>query len=322
VVAVPAAPPAVVAHVRLPALRGAVVAVDGRTGYVLVRHGPFDGMPAMTMTFRLARGAPELATGDTVSAKVNERTNPWTLDDVRVQRAPREIATQAFVPLLHEGDAVPSLALVDQEGRPFSFQATRGSTTIVSFVYTRCRDARMCPLVAAKFARMQGALHGTPIRLVTVTLDPAYDTPEVLARYGAAYGADPAIWTFATGNQEVIDGLAGRFGVPVGRPAPGIVAHTEAAIVIDTHGRIAKIVDGAAWAPDDLLATARDVAGLDANVARRFSLWLGSSASALCGGSGAGGLTVGAALALIAALAAAFGLIARRAFATDPKRQS
>jgi protein SCO1 len=315
-------PAAVVAHAQVPVLRGAVVAVDGRTGYVLVRHASFDGMPTMTMTFRVASSAPALRIGDSVSATVNEHTDPWTLTHVRVDRAPRESPPRTFIPVLNEGDAVPAVALIDQAGRRFSFAATRGATTIVSFVYTRCRDARMCPLVAAKFARMQGALHGTPIRLVAVTLDPAYDTPEVLARYGAAYGADPAIWTFATGNQEVIDELAGRFGVAVGRPAPGIVAHTEAAIVIDTHGRIAKIVDGAAWAPDDLLATARDVAGLDANFARRFSLWLGSSASALCGGSGAGGLTVGAALALIAALAAAFGLIARRAFATDPKRQS
>jgi len=148
-----------------------------------------------------------------------------------------------------------------------------------------------------------------------VTLDPAYDTPEVLARYGAAYGADPAIWTLATGTRPAIDELAGRFGVAVERPAPGIVTHTEVAIVIDPHGRVAKIVDGAEWAPDDLLATARDVAGLDANVPRRIALWLGSSASALCGGSGAAaGVTAGAALALFAALAAAFGLIARRVF--------
>jgi protein SCO1/2 len=307
-------PPAVVAHAQLPALRGAVVAIDGRTGYVLVRHAPFDGMPAMTMTFRVARGSPALHAGDSVRAMVNERTQPWTLRDVRTNRAPRESAMRAFIPVLHEGDAVPAVALVDQDGRRFSLQATAGSTTIVSFIYTRCRDARMCPLVAAKFARMQRALHGTPIRLVTVTLDPAYDTPKVLARYGASYGADPAVWTFATGTTPAIDQLAGRFGVALERPAPGILTHTEAAIVIDAQGRVAKIVDGAAWAPDDLLATAREVAGLDANAARRLGLWLGSSASALCGGSGATGITVGAALTLLAALAAAFGLIARRAF--------
>jgi len=223
--------------------------------------------------------------------------------------------TRAFVPVLHEGDAVPAVALVDQGGHRFSLQATGGFTTIVSFIYTRCRDARMCPLVAAKFAHMQRALHGSPIRLVAVTLDPAYDTPEVLARYGAVYRADPAIWTLATGTRAAIDELAGRFGIAVERPAAGVVAHTEAAIVIDARGRIAKIVDGATWTPDDLLATTRDVAGLDANVAHRIRLWLASSASALCGASGTAGFTAGAALALLVGSAAAFGMIARRAFA-------
>jgi protein SCO1 len=231
-----------------------------------------------------------------------------------VVAAPPAIVARAFVPVLHEGDAVPAVALVDQAGRRFSLQTAAGHTTVLSFIYTRCRDTAMCPLVAAKFARMQRALHGSRIRLVTVTLDPAYDTPQVLARYGAAYHDDPAIWTLATGTPAAIDELAGRFGVAVERPSPGVVAHTETAIVIDARGRVAKIVEGAAWAPDDLLATARDVAGLDANVVRRIGLWLGSSASALCGGNGPAGVTAGAALVLFAALVAAFGLIVRRAF--------
>lgn len=228
-------------------------------------------------------------------------------------RAPR-----AFVPVLHAGDAVPAVTLVDQAGRPFLLPAPGGVTTIVSFVYTRCRDARMCPLVAAKFARLQRELGGTPIRLLAVTLDPEYDTPPVLLRYGAAYGADPKIWTLATGTRAAIDELAGRFGVAVQRPAPGLIAHTETAIVIDAHGRVAKIVDGAAWAPDDLLAAGRDVAGLGPNVARRISLWLGTSVSALCGSSAPGGITVGAALILLGGLIAAFALLTRRAFARRP----
>ncbi|MDB5093896.1 MAG: ypmQ 2, partial [Candidatus Eremiobacteraeota bacterium] len=143
-------PPAATAHAHVPVLRGTVVAVDGRTGDVLVRHAPFDGMPAMTMTFRVVSGAPALHAGDSVRATVNERASPWTLTRVRVDRAPREGAPRAFIPVLREGDAVPAVALIDQTGRRFSFATARGSTTIVSFIYTRCRDARMCPLVAAK----------------------------------------------------------------------------------------------------------------------------------------------------------------------------
>ena len=216
-----------------------------------------------------------------------------------------------FVPGLREGDAVPSTALIDQRGRRFSFATTNGRTTIVSFIYTRCRDAQMCPLVSAKFARMQRELRGTPIRLVAVTLDPAYDTPAVLAHYGTAYGADPTIWTFVTGPAATIDEVAGRLGVVVQRPRAGLIVHSEAAIIVDPTGRVARFIDGATWLPDDVLGAARQVAAIPDNPFHRVRLWLASSASALCGGRGATPLSVGSGLVLLAAitagLTAAFG---------------
>lgn len=221
-----------------------------------------------------------------------------------------------WVPVLREGDTVPATALVDERGRPFSFAAANGRTTIVSFVYTRCRDARMCPLVAAKFARMQRELRGTPIRLVTVTLDPGYDTPPVLARYGAAYGADPAHWTFVTGPATAVDDVVGRLGIFVERPRPGLIVHGEAAVVIDAHGRVARFIDGAAWLPDDLLGAARQAAALSDDPLRRLRSWLASSASALCGGRGATPLSVGAGLTLLAATIGVLTAAFARAFRT------
>jgi len=228
-----------------------------------------------------------------------------------VMPAPRQ---RPFVPPLREGDTVPDLALVDQGGRRFDFSTTGGRTTIVSFVYTRCRDARMCPLIAAKFARMQRELRGTPIRLVTVTLDPGYDTPHVLARYGAVYGADPAVWSLLTGSTRAVDELVARFGVIVERPQPGVILHTEAAVIIDGRGRVARFVDGSTWLPDDLLGTAREVASIPDDPMRRLRSWLASSASALCGGRGATPLSVGAGLALLAVIAALFAAVFARAF--------
>jgi protein SCO1/2 len=211
---------------------------------------------------------------------------------------------------------VPSTALVDQRGRRFSFANTDGRTTIVSFIYTRCRDAQMCPLVAAKFARMQRELRGAPIRLVTVTLDPVYDTPDVLTRYGNAYGADPTIWTFVTGPAAGIDDVAGRLGIIVERPRPGLIVHSEAAIVVDATGRVARFVDGAAWLPDDVLGAARQVAAIPDDPFHRVRLWLASSASALCGGRGATPLSVGAGLALLAAVIAVLAVVFASAFRT------
>ena len=219
---------------------------------------------------------------------------------------------------LKPGDAVPEVpSFVDQLGRPFRFAGLRGQDVVLSFVYTRCRDARMCPLVAAKFARMQGALRGTPLRLVTLTLDPDYDTPPVLARYGAAYGADPARWTLATGPRAAVDELAGRFGIALERPHPGTVLHGEAAVLIDARGLVARYADGADWLPDDLLASAREVAALPSDPLLRLRLWLASSASALCGGRGAAPFGVGAALALLAALLGLIGAAFARAFRSE-----
>jgi len=194
-----------------------------------------------------------------------------------------------FVPVLREGDAVPSAGLRDERGRPFSFATANGRTAVVSFIYTRCRDSTMCPLVAAKFARMQRELHGAPIRLVTITVDPAHDTPEVLARYGASYGADQGVWTFVTGPGAAIDDIAGRLGIVLERPRPGVIVHSEAAVIIDARGRIARFLDGAAWLQD---------------------------ASALCGGRGATPLTVGAGLTLLVAVTVVLTAVFARAFRT------
>ncbi len=207
---------------------------------------------------------------------------------------------------------MPDIPLIDERGRPFSLRA-HGATTVVSFIYTQCRDARMCPLVSAKFARMQSAVRDAPIRLVLVTLDPQYDTPAVLSRYGAVYGADARVWRFATGSDDAVKSLAARFGVGLERPEPGIVVHTEAVAILDGGGRVARVIDGAAWLPDDVAAAARETASLGADPFHRMRLWLGTSASAICGGR-TSGVTIGAALLLLAATASAFGAFARRAF--------
>ncbi len=211
---------------------------------------------------------------------------------------------------------MPALALLDQGGRRFSFAAPGGRTTIVSFIYTRCADA--CPLVMAKFARLQRLLRGVPVRLVTMTIDPVFDTPAVLARYGRAYGADPSRWSLVTGPAARIDELAARFGIVAEHPRPGVVGHTEAAIVLDGRGRIAKIIDGSSWLPGDLAANGEEVAGVSGNPLRSVRMWLAGSASALCGGRGATPLTVGAGLAILTGMLAGLTAAFRRVFRSPP----
>ena len=215
------------------------------------------------------------------------------------------LATSAFVPLLHEGDAVPSLPLVDQSGRAFSFERFRCDAVVLSFIYTRCADPRMCPLVSAKFEQLQRRIGAAPIRLVELTLDPRFDTPAVLRRYGRAFGQDPARWTLATGAPATLDELAARMGVASEWTKPGTLVHTEALIVLDGNGVVNRIVDGNSWTPDDVLALAGAAAGERPAPLAQIVLWL-TAAVERCGG-GSGSLNVLEAVALFAAMAAAIG---------------
>jgi protein SCO1/2 len=223
------------------------------------------------------------------------------------------IAASAILPPLGPGDTPPPLPLVDQRGAPFSLGRLRGSAVAVSFIYTRCGDARMCPLVSAKFARAQREMGDAPIKLVELTLDPAFDTPAVLARYGRAFGADPRVWTLATGAPSSLDELAARFGIASERTQPGTIVHTEALIVLDPDGRIDSVIDGNTWSPDDLVAAARSALGERMSPLARIAAW-SRSAAQWCG-RGALALSAGQLLAGLLVVCLVFGGVLLRVFA-------
>lgn len=228
------------------------------------------------------------------------------------------LAANAFVPLLHEGDAVPALPLVDQSGHAFSIARLRGNAVVLSFIYTRCADPAMCPLVSAKFEQLQRRIGGAPIRLLELTLDPRFDTPQVLRRYGRAFGADPARWTLATGTPETLGELAARLGIASTWTRPGTLVHTEAAIVLDRNGAIDRIIDGNTWTPDEVLAVAREASGVQAAPLARLTLWL-TAAVQSCGG-GTGSIDVLEGLGIFALLALAFAAVVVRSL--RPSRRS
>lgn len=224
-------------------------------------------------------------------------------------------ALGAFVPVLHAGDAVPALPLVDQQGRRFTLADLRGDVVVIGFLYTSCGDADECPLVGAKFGRMQRALGDAPIRLVTLTLDAAHDTPGRMRAFGATYGADAARWKLATGAPADVDELVARFGVtslPL-RARRGFV-HDEEAVILDRAGRVAAIVPGNRWSAADLLAIARTDAGAPVDLLTTVRLLL-SAAAERCGGAVAP-FSVAAALGVFALALLAVAFAFARAFRT------
>jgi protein SCO1 len=94
--------------------------------------------------------------------------------------------------------------LVDQTGQPFSDAALRGKVSIIDFVFTRCDT--ICPALSMKMARIQDKTFdlSRDIKLVSFSIDPAYDTPERLTAYATKYGADPERWRFVTGPADKV----------------------------------------------------------------------------------------------------------------------
>jgi cytochrome oxidase Cu insertion factor (SCO1/SenC/PrrC family) len=129
--------------------------------------------------------------------------------------------------------AVPPFSLVDQNGQTVTNADLRGKIWIADFVFTRCKGP--CPLMTARMLEMQKALVKTPdVKLVSVTVDPAHDTPEVLKAYAEANFADPERWKFLTGDQAVIEKLV----------TEGFMQHLAEENGEPVHGTMFLVVDG------------------------------------------------------------------------------
>jgi len=203
--------------------------------------------------------------------------------------------------------------LVDQRGRTFALGGSAAGATIVTFFYTRCRDANECPLTSAKFARLQTLLTGVPTQLVEITLDPGHDTVPALARYGTSFGADADRWRIATGAPRDIAALERRMGVAVSRAANGDFVHEDSVVVLDANGRIADTIAGDTWAPTDVVSVANIAEGRPTDAFERLRFAITRGIAAACGGAAAArGISLATASGVFAVALAAFTILMRR----------
>jgi protein SCO1/2 len=235
-----------------------------------------DYMPAMTMPFNVdpsARAqAAELRPGDGVEFKFAVGETSRTYDFVRIGGPDRSTATPTTpgaliappASRLKEGASVPAFSLTDQQARPFTAADLRGRRTVLTFIFTRCPVPEFCPLMSKKFQSLQQRLTQSPpagpeVRLLSITIDPEFDTPEILRAYAESYGADPARWRFVTGTPAQISALTKAFAVHTEKNA-GTLDHTLATALIDPDGRVEKIWRGNGWSVDEVLTA---LAGAD-----------------------------------------------------------
>lgn len=156
------------------------------------------------------------------------------------------------------GEHLPSFALWDDRGELFQSSELRGGYVVVNFIFTRCRDPRMCPLATRLMSQIQDEARAQgledQLQLVSISFDPDYDTPGVLYDYARDRGIEPQNFRFLTGPIEPIRDLKAQLGILVEPDDEEIWKHTAMTVVADPEQKIIFQVPGTAWAPSDILS--------------------------------------------------------------------
>lgn len=156
------------------------------------------------------------------------------------------------------GEAVPDFVLTDQQSRAVRLSDFRGRVVAIDFIYTRCPLPDVCPRLSASFAYVGRQLRDQDVTLLSVTVDPEYDTPAVLSEYARRWNADRERWRFLTGTMQNVSEVAARFGL-VFWPEENMIAHTVVTAVIDRQGRLAALIEGAKFRPAELTDLLRSI---------------------------------------------------------------
>ena len=153
-------------------------------------------------------------------------------------------------PDLPELGAVPAFSLTDEHGGPFTEEALRGHPTIVGFVFTRCDS--ICPAITARMRGLEEQTadrKGAAIKLLSISVDPEYDTPPRLLEYATRFQADFARWRFLTGSREhvrsLVEGPFMNSMIRKGLTASGApdISHSGYLVLIDGELEIRGVYD-------------------------------------------------------------------------------
>ena len=243
---------------------GMVLSLDAARRTVTISHKPIPGyMQSMTMPFavREPRELQRIHAGMLVNFRLHVGEKESWISGLRPQPSSVVALAAATGALLRRpaeaipvGGPAPEFVLTDQNGRTVMLSQWAGKVIAVNFIYTRCPLPEVCPRLSASFAALQRRYRdrlGGDLVLVSITLDPVYDTPEVLSRYAKSVGAVEGGWYFLTGSTEKIAALARRFGL-VYWPEEGVIVHSVVTAIISPGGRLAASIEGSSFPLEQL----------------------------------------------------------------------
>ena len=234
---------------RIYPVDGIVVAVDPQARTMLVSHRAIARyMPAMMMPFRVENPAElqplhpgariqfDLAVGK--SESIARHVRPTGEPDAALPPPAGKLAI---------GAPLPNFQLTDQSGRTVQPSDLRGKIVAIDFIYTRCPLPDVCPRLSANFAILQRRF-GDKVTLVSITVDPDYDTPAILRDYARRWSAGPD-WHYLTGD---VSALAAALG-ELYWADEGSIGHNSTTSILDREGRLAATLEGSNYRPDQLI---------------------------------------------------------------------
>jgi len=260
-------------------VRGKVISTDPT--HVTLDHEAVPGfMDAMTMPYKLKDPAvvSELHPGDRITARIVVQQDAAGFHDAELDnivvvaqaRPDYKPSIQYHTPTV--GDVVPDFRLLNQSGRKISLSEFKGKVLLVTFIYTRCPLADYCPRMSRNFAEIDKELAVDPAlyrktHLLSISFDPAYDTPAVLRSYGGAYTGNYtketfAHWDFAAPSEKDLPQVTQFFGVGVTPGERKTLNHSLSTAVIGKDGKIAAWYPTNEWKPSDVVAAVKQGAGL------------------------------------------------------------
>ena len=251
-------------------LTGEIIKVEAEQQVLIVTHDEIKGyMPAMTMEFKVAKA--DLANakpGQRIRAEMVDRGEDYWLEKIwpddtvttttlaaAAHALAQDTAVRGKEAYREIGENLPTFTLLDQEGRTVSASRFRGKRVVLNFIFTRCPVATMCPAATLRMTALQQAAREAGVQdfeLVSISMDPEYDTPGILREYAEVRGLDTSNWSFLTGPDASVRHLLAQLGV-IREFEGATIKHTLATVLIDESGRIVHRVDGSAWQVEDFV---------------------------------------------------------------------
>ena len=274
------------------AARGLVVKVDLAKKSVLISCEEIPGyMSAMVMPFEVKRGNELEGLGpgtmieftvvvDGQSAYIEQihihKYESAELDPLTARRL--KVITQlgdgGSVEGLKAGDVVPDFTLVDQTRRNVTLSSFQGKVVLITFTYTHCALPNFCFRVANHFRQVQARYAdrlGKDLVLMTITFDPAHDTPEVMAKYGETWHADPKDWHLLTGEASQVAAVGRKYGISFWADE-GLMNHSLHTFVVDRSGRLVADLEGNEYTTAELEDLVESVLGGNSAKTTRVAL--------------------------------------------------